>query len=97
MRRQHVLMAGTARAAAIAAGFREHLPRELEVNRPLCQANTSTLEVVNRFCSSGLMAISVIANQIRNKEIECVHAIAIDFSLTLSKLWSGCRRREPQF
>ncbi|KAM0788197.1 hypothetical protein ACM66B_001356 [Microbotryomycetes sp. NB124-2] len=43
-----------ARASAIAAGFPDTVP----------------LQVVNRFCSSGLMAVANIANQIRNDEIE---------------------------
>ncbi|MBW0562362.1 hypothetical protein O181_102077, partial [Austropuccinia psidii MF-1] len=51
-----------ARAAALAAGFSHHTP----------------LQVINRFCSSGLMAVSVVANQIRNKEIECGLAIGFE-------------------
>jgi len=43
-----------ARAAAIAAGFSEKTPTEL----------------VNRFCSSGLMAITAISNQIRAGQID---------------------------
>ena len=44
----------TVRAAALVAGF----------------PNTTSTQIVNRFCSSGLMAVSVISNQIRNGEIE---------------------------
>ncbi|KAK4058325.1 hypothetical protein OIO90_000482 [Microbotryomycetes sp. JL221] len=43
-----------ARASALAAGFPDTVP----------------LQVVNRFCSSGLMAVANIANQVRNDEIE---------------------------
>lgn len=33
-------------------------------------AESTPLQIINRFCSSGLMAVSTIANQIRNGEIE---------------------------
>lgn len=33
-------------------------------------AESVPVQIVNRFCSSGLMAVSIISNQIRNGEIE---------------------------
>jgi len=51
-----------ARAAALTAGFPESTP----------------VQIVNRFCSSGLMAVSVISNQIRNGEIECGLALGYE-------------------
>ncbi|KNZ75667.1 3-ketoacyl-CoA thiolase B, peroxisomal [Termitomyces sp. J132] len=51
-----------ARAAAIAAGFPETVP----------------VQVVNRFCSSGLMAITTIGNQIRSGQIEIGLAIGVE-------------------
>lgn len=51
-----------ARAAALAAGFPE----------------TTPVQVINRFCSSGLMAISTVANAIRNKEIDCGLAVGYE-------------------
>ena len=53
----NVLTPGTtfeARAAALAAGIPE----------------TTPVQVVNRFCSSGLMAVTTISNQIRAGQIE---------------------------
>ncbi|KAM0747928.1 thiolase [Meredithblackwellia eburnea MCA 4105] len=50
------------RAAAIAAGI------------PV----TTSMSCINRFCSSGLMALSNISNQIRNNEIECGLAVGIE-------------------
>lgn len=44
----------SARAAALTAGFPDNVP----------------VQIINRFCSSGLMAVSTIANQIRNGEID---------------------------
>lgn len=44
----------SARAAALTAGFPDNVP----------------IQIINRFCSSGLMAVSTIANQIRNGEID---------------------------
>ncbi|BEJ12116.1 hypothetical protein CspHIS471_0205760 [Cutaneotrichosporon sp. HIS471] len=52
----------TARVAALAAGF----------------PNTVPCQTINRFCSSGLMAVSNIANQIRNGEIEIGLAVGYD-------------------
>ncbi|BGP54159.1 hypothetical protein JCM8202v2_001736 [Rhodotorula sphaerocarpa] len=51
-----------ARAAALAAGIPE----------------TTPLQIVNRFCSSGLMAVSAISNQIRNGEIEVGLAVGFE-------------------
>lgn len=51
-----------ARAASLAAGF----------------PDTTAVQTINRFCSSGLMAVSVIANGIRNKEIECGLAVGFE-------------------
>ena len=51
-----------ARGAALAAGFPENVP----------------VEVVNRFCSSGLMAVTVIANQIRSGQIEIGLAVGVE-------------------
>ncbi|KAM0753906.1 thiolase [Meredithblackwellia eburnea MCA 4105] len=51
-----------ARASAIAAGFPDSVP----------------VQVINRFCSSGLMAVSNVANQIRNGEIEIGFAVGVE-------------------
>jgi acetyl-CoA acyltransferase 1 len=51
-----------ARAAALAAGFPESVP----------------VQSINRFCSSGLMAVTTIANQIRGGQIEVGLAIGIE-------------------
>lgn len=50
------------RAAALTAGFPE----------------TTPVEIINRFCSSGLMAVGTIANQIRNGEIEIGLAVGFE-------------------
>jgi len=57
----------TARIAALTAGFPATVP----------------VQTINRFCSSGLMACSTIANQIRNGEIEIGLAVGYD-NLTYS-------------
>ncbi|KAJ7932563.1 Thiolase, N-terminal domain-containing protein [Mycena leptocephala] len=51
-----------ARAAALAAGFPESVP----------------IQTINRFCSSGLMAVTTIANQIRSGQIEVGLAIGVE-------------------
>jgi acetyl-CoA acyltransferase 1 len=51
-----------ARAAALAAGLPE----------------TATVQVVNRFCSSGLMAVTIIANEIMAGTIEIGLAIGVE-------------------
>ncbi|KAG1749831.1 Thiolase, N-terminal domain-containing protein [Suillus paluster] len=51
-----------ARGAALAAGFPETVP----------------VQVVNRFCSSGLMAATVISNQIRSGQIEIGLAVGAE-------------------
>ncbi|KZT54744.1 thiolase [Calocera cornea HHB12733] len=51
-----------ARAAALAAGFPE----------------TTPTQVINRFCSSGLMAVTTIANQIRAGQIEVGLAVGCE-------------------
>jgi acetyl-CoA acyltransferase 1 len=51
-----------ARSAALAAGFPDTVP----------------VQGINRFCSSGLMAITTIANQIRSGQIEVGLAIGIE-------------------
>ncbi|BGP38687.1 hypothetical protein JCM10449v2_002622 [Rhodotorula kratochvilovae] len=50
-----------ARAAALASGIPETVP----------------LQIINRFCSSGLTAVANIANQIRNGEIEIGLAVGL--------------------
>ncbi|KAJ7042406.1 Thiolase, N-terminal domain-containing protein [Mycena alexandri] len=51
-----------ARAASLAAGFPESVP----------------VQTMNRFCSSGLMAVTTIANQIRSGQIEVGLAIGVE-------------------
>ncbi|KAK0478317.1 3-ketoacyl-CoA thiolase [Armillaria novae-zelandiae] len=51
-----------ARAASLAAGFPESVP----------------VQCINRFCSSGLMAVTTIANQIRSGQIEVGLAIGVE-------------------
>ncbi len=51
-----------ARAASLAAGFPESVP----------------VQCINRFCSSGLMAITTIANQIRSGQIEVGLAVGVE-------------------
>ncbi|KAJ7596868.1 Thiolase, N-terminal domain-containing protein [Mycena floridula] len=51
-----------ARSAALAAGFPDSVP---------CQT-------MNRFCSSGLMAVTTIANQIRSNQIQIGLAIGVE-------------------
>jgi len=51
-----------ARSAALAAGFPESVP----------------VQIINRFCSSGLMAVTTIANQIRCGQIDVGLAIGIE-------------------
>ncbi|KAH7912993.1 Thiolase, N-terminal domain-containing protein [Hygrophoropsis aurantiaca] len=51
-----------ARGASLAAGFPETVP----------------VQAVNRFCSSGLMATTVIANQIRTGQIEIGLAVGVE-------------------
>ncbi|BGP30696.1 hypothetical protein JCM10296v2_002453 [Rhodotorula toruloides] len=51
-----------ARAAQIASGFPETVP----------------LQIINRFCSSGLMAVQNVSNQIRNGEIEIGLAVGFE-------------------
>ncbi|KAK2461634.1 hypothetical protein APHAL10511_006097 [Amanita phalloides] len=51
-----------ARAAALAAGFPETVP----------------VQTINRFCSSGLMAVTTIANQIRSGQIEIGLALGVE-------------------
>lgn len=51
-----------ARAAALTAGIPESTP----------------VQVINRFCSSGLMAVTTIANQIRAGQIEVGLAVGVE-------------------
>ncbi|KAL5519206.1 hypothetical protein ACEPAH_889 [Sanghuangporus vaninii] len=51
-----------ARAAALAAGIPE----------------TTPVQVINRFCSSGLMAVTTISNQIRSGQIEIGLAVGLE-------------------
>lgn len=51
-----------ARAASLAAGIPE----------------TTPIQVVNRFCSSGLMAVTAVANQIRAGQIEIGLAVGVE-------------------
>lgn len=51
-----------ARASALAAGIPETVP----------------IQIINRFCSSGLMAVANISNQIRNDEIEIGLAVGFE-------------------
>ncbi|KAF7310771.1 hypothetical protein HMN09_00620100 [Mycena chlorophos] len=53
---------GHLRRNALAAGIPEHVP----------------IQTINRFCSSGLMAVSNIANSIRNGEIEIGLAVGVE-------------------
>lgn len=55
-----------ARAACLAAGFPE----------------TTPVQIINRFCASGLMAVGTVVNQIRNQEIECGLAIGFESMTT---------------
>lgn len=61
----NVLSSGAAyeaRAAALAAGF------------PII----TSVQVINRFCSSGLMAVTAIANAIRAGQIEIGLAVGVE-------------------
>jgi acetyl-CoA acyltransferase 1 len=51
-----------ARAASLAAGIPE----------------TTPIQVVNRFCSSGLMAVTAVANQIQAGQIEIGLAVGVE-------------------
>lgn len=51
-----------ARSAALAAGIPQSVP----------------VQTVNRFCSSGLMAVTSIANQIRAGQISVGLAVGVD-------------------
>jgi acetyl-CoA acyltransferase 1 len=51
-----------ARAAALAAGI----------------PDTTPVQVINRFCSSGLMAVTTVANQIRAGQIEIGLAVGVE-------------------
>lgn len=51
-----------ARSAALAAGFPESVP----------------VQTINRFCSSGLMSVTTIANQIRAGQIEIGLAVGVE-------------------
>ena len=51
-----------ARGAALTAGFPETVP----------------VQTINRFCSSGLMAATVIANQIRSGQMEIGLALGVE-------------------
>lgn len=51
-----------ARAAMLAAGFPETVP----------------VQVINRFCSSGLMAVTTVANQVRSGQIDIGLAIGVE-------------------
>jgi acetyl-CoA acyltransferase 1 len=51
-----------ARASALAAGIPESVP----------------VQTMNRFCSSGLMAVTTIANQIRSGQIEIGLAVGVE-------------------
>ena len=53
---------GAARAAALAAGIPEHVP----------------IQTINRFCSSGLMAVTDIANKIRAGQIDIGLAVGVE-------------------
>ncbi|EJU00192.1 thiolase [Dacryopinax primogenitus] len=57
-----------ARASALAAGFPE----------------TTPTQVINRFCSSGLMAVTTVANQIRAAQIEIGLAVGVE-SMSFNK------------
>jgi acetyl-CoA acyltransferase 1 len=51
-----------ARAAALAAGIPQ----------------TTPVQVINRFCSSGLMAVTTVANQIRVGQIQIGLAVGVE-------------------
>lgn len=57
-----------ARAAMLAAGFPDAVP----------------VQVINRFCSSGLMAVTTIANQVRSGQIDIGLAIGVE---SMSEKW----------
>lgn len=46
--------------------------------RVLTSAETVPVQIINRFCSSGLMACGTIANQIRNGEIDIGLAVGYE-------------------
>lgn len=73
-----------ARASAIAAGFPETVPVQV-INRcasPRAEVTKGpelmTTHPPLSFCSSGLMAVSNVANQIRNGEIEIGFAVGFE-------------------
>lgn len=51
-----------ARGAALAAGIPESVP----------------VQTINRFCSSGLMAVTTVANQIRSGQMEVGLAVGVE-------------------
>lgn len=51
-----------ARAAMLAAGIPETVP----------------VQAINRFCSSGLMAVTTVANQVRSGQIQIGLAIGVE-------------------
>ena len=51
-----------ARSAALAAGIPESIP----------------VQTINRFCSSGLMAVTTIANEIRSGQIDVGLAVGVE-------------------
>ena len=51
-----------ARGAELAAGIPDHVP----------------IQIINRFCSSGLMAVTDISNKIKTGQIEIGLAVGID-------------------
>lgn len=51
-----------ARASLLAAGIPEHVP----------------VQVINRFCSSGLMAVTDVANKIRAGQIDVGLAVGVE-------------------
>jgi acetyl-CoA acyltransferase 1 len=40
--------------------------------------DTVPVQVINRFCSSGLMAVTTVANQVRSGQIEIGLAIGVE-------------------
>jgi acetyl-CoA acetyltransferase len=68
-----------ARAAMLAAGFPETVP----------------VQVINRFCSSGLMAVTTVANQVRSGQIDIGLAIGVESMSDKYVLPLESRRQPP--
>ena len=69
-----------ARAAALAAGYPEYVSDGSSTSgAPLTERLRSVpVQTINRFCSSGLMAVTTIGNQIRAGQIEVGLAVGVE-------------------